>query len=312
MTDLVVGPAPWWLRGAASLVRTLPRGRYRAAQIISTRMRRPFWTTLPSDLGGTQFQCDLDDALMRDAFFIGRYEPQETRVLQHLLHPGMTMLDVGANWGYFTLVGAFLVGQAGRVIAIEADPPAVATLRRNVERNRLAQVTVLGIAASDEPGELAFEPYERHDRRRFGNFGVERVADGEETATAIRVAARPLDDVLDEAGIDRVDVIKMDIEGGEAAGLRGLARRLASGRVDRIVLELHPAALHKLGTSMDAVIAMLRGFGYEGWAIDHSFSANRHAANGNSSVTSLLRPLDAVHDLGDWPHVVWLRAGLAW
>lgn len=312
MPDAVVRPAPWWLRGAASIVRTLPRGRYRAAQIISRRVRRPFWTTLPGDLGGFQFQCDLDDALMRDAFFIGRYEPQETRLLQHLVRPGMTMLDVGANWGYFTLVGAHLVGSAGRVLAIEADPPAVETLRRNIKRNALAQVTVIGIAASDQPGELAFEPYERHDRRQFGNFGVERMADGAESASAIRVPARPLDDVLDEAGIDRVDVIKMDIEGGEAAGLRGLTRRLASGRIDRILLELHPAALQKLGTSMDAVIAMLRGFGYDGWAIDHSSAANQHAVSATSSATSLLTPLDKAHDLGAWPHVVWLRAGLAW
>src|SRR5512142_2823283 len=124
MSERAAGPAPLWIRAAAAMIRRLPAGRYRAAHWIGRRVREPFWAALPADLGSLQFHCDLRDGLMREACLTGRYEPQETALLGRLLAPGMTFVDVGANWGYFTLVGAHLVGRAGRVISVEADPRA--------------------------------------------------------------------------------------------------------------------------------------------------------------------------------------------
>src|SRR3989442_13351056 len=82
---------------------------------IGTRRVDPFWMHLPPDVGELAYACDLRDGLMREVYLTGRYEPQETALLRHLLRPGMTLVDVGANWGYFTLVGAHLVGASGCV-----------------------------------------------------------------------------------------------------------------------------------------------------------------------------------------------------
>src|SRR5258707_10706146 len=127
---------------------------------VARLAQTPFWARLPGDLGDVEFRCDLRDALMREACLIGRYEPQETAILQHVLRPGMTFVDVGANWGYFTLAGAFLVGPTGRVVSVEADPRACWTVQSNLDRNAQGNVALHNIAASDAIGTLHLHSYE--------------------------------------------------------------------------------------------------------------------------------------------------------
>jgi FkbM family methyltransferase len=304
-------PAPLPVRAAAAVIRRLPLGRHRAAMWVADRVRDPFWAELPAPLGSLAFRCDLRDGLMRDAYLTGQYEPQETAIVRDLVRPGMTFADVGANWGYFTLVAAHLVGPSGRVICVEADPRAVSAIRANVQANDLATVTIVGAAATDVPRELRFQPYEPKRGSASGNYGIAQAADGDQRDrdTTVVVHGRPLDDIFDEARLAHIDVLKMDIEGGEAAALRGLTRSFASGRIDHVVLELHPDALEKLGTSMASVCAALEGAGFDGWWIDHSIRSHHRATSASVDVASLLVPLAADADLGSWPHVLWQRRG---
>jgi FkbM family methyltransferase len=297
------------VRVAATMIRRLPMGRHRAAQWVSSRGHLPFWAKLPRLLGSPSFLCDLSDPLMREAYLTGRYEPQETAIIRDLLRPGMTFVDVGANWGYFTLVGAHATGPHGRVVCVEADPDAVRAIRANVEANAFATVRVFGVAATDTPRQLHVKRYEPARATSSGNYGVAQTPTPE--AADVIVAGRPLDDVLDEAAIEHVDVLKMDIVGGEAAALRGLSRRLSDGSIDHIVLEVHPAALAELGTSAAAVCATLQGAGFDGWLIEHSLESHYRAASPNVDVRALLTPLDPARDFGPWPHVLWRRRGLS-
>ena len=308
MTDAPLRDAPPWVIAAAGVIRRLPAGRYRAMNLVARWARDPFWARLPSDLGGIEFRCDLRDALMREACLTGRYEPQETAILRHVLRPGMTFVDVGANWGYFTLVGAHLVGPAGRVVSIEADPRACRTVQSNLDRNGQAHVDLHNVAASDAVGTLRLHQYEAQ-AGESGNFGVGRASNPAGGRT-FDVAARPLDDVLDEHRLERIDLVKMDIEGGEASALKGLDRRLGDGRIDRLLLEIHPHELTQLGSSVDAVLAHMQHHRYEGWKVDHSRATHAVASSGRVDVRTLLTPL-ADRPLGDWPHVLWLREGVA-
>jgi FkbM family methyltransferase len=264
----------------------------------------PFWAYLPADLGSLQFRCDLSDRLMREVCLTGRYEPQETALLQSALGPGTTFVDVGANWGYFTLVAAHLVGPNGRVLSVEADPRACRALRDNIERNGLAYVSVVELAASDAPGTLHLQEYER-SASASGNYGVTRSTTNVRGGRRFEIPARPLDDVLDERGIDRVDLLKMDIEGGEGRALAGLRRTLSARRVGQVLLELHPAHLRDQGTSAEEVMRTLRGHGYRAWKIDHSPAAYRRAAARRMDASSVLAPLADGDDLGSWPHLLW-------
>src|SRR5438309_1583848 len=142
MSEVRLRAAPAWVGAIATVIQHLPAGRYRAANWLGRYRGDPFWARLPPELGGLLFQCDLRDDMMREVCLTGRYEPQETTLLQHILRPGMTFVDVGTNWGYFTLAGAHLVGAGGRVVGVEADPRACRVLRTNLARNTLTQVTV--------------------------------------------------------------------------------------------------------------------------------------------------------------------------
>src|SRR5437867_7825119 len=149
-----------------------------------------FWMRPPQALGGWGFRCDLRDSIAREVCFTGRYEPQETALVRAILRPGMTFLDVGANWGYFTLAAAHLVGETGRVVSLEPDPRLFAVLRANLADNRLGHVVALPVAAAEQPGWLTLAGYDEED----GNFGLSRLVTRAATgARAFRVAARPLD-----------------------------------------------------------------------------------------------------------------------
>lgn len=306
--------APWWIHAAVAVVSRLPVGRYRALSALGRRVRMPFWMRLPSQAGHCLYRCDLRDAIAREVCFTGRYEPQETALLCAMLVPGMTFVDVGANWGYFTLLGAHLVGPGGRVIAVEADPRIYRTLSGNVGQNDLPHVETVhvAVAASD-----AMVTLSGHDERS-DKWGLSRIVEAPEAGmTTFTVAARGLDDILDERGVGDVDVLKMDIEGAEEYALAGMAHGLKRHRYRRVVFEVHPSILAERGRSAWDVLRVLASAGYRGWWIDHSSEATRAAAYGGSSdVARYLRPL-VVEDTGGtwrgdaWPHILWLAPGIA-
>ena len=302
MTETPLRDAPAWVGVAASVIRRLPRGRYRATNWVGRYRTDPFWARMPDDLGPLWFRCDLRDRMMREVCFTGRYEPQETALLQLLLRPGMTFVDVGANWGYFSLAAAGMVGPSGRVVSVEADPRACRTLRANMARNIL-DVAVLEMAASDRSGTLQLQEYEA-DASDSGSYGVAATTTVVEGGRAFTVAARALDDALDDAGVGRIDLLKMDIEGGEARALAGLRRRLADRRIDRILLEVHPNHLRDQGSSAEVVVGELRAQGFNVRTIDHSPSAARRVGAGRLDVTAALAPLTDMTDLGPWPHLL--------
>ena len=304
MPERQLRAAPAWVGAAASLIRRLPRGRYRATNWIGGHRTAPFWARLPSDLGGLLFSCDLRDGIMREVCFTGRYEPQETALLQRILRPGMTFVDIGANWGYFSLAAAHLVGPLGRVVSVEADPAACHALHVNTARNGIHHVIVLQMAASDGPGTVWLQQYEAN-ASDSGNYGVTSTTTVAAHGRRFEVTARALDQVLDDLAVDRIDLLKMDIEGGEARALAGLDRRLGERRITRILLEIHPQHLQDQGSSVEQVVRRLRDYGYRGWTIDHSVAATGRVAAARMDVGTALSPLIDAAELGVWPHVLW-------
>ena len=257
-----------------------------------------------------RFACDLRDGIAREVFFTGGYGPQETALLGAVLRPGGTFVDVGANWGYFTLLGAHRVGSSGRVIALEPDPRLFALLQGNVAENGLRQVAALPIAAAEREGTVTLAG---HDPEQ-GNWGLSSLlADAATAAERFAVRGRRVDEVLDEQGTAQVELLKMDIEGAELLALGGMADGLARGRYRRVLLELHPT-LHPRGAALAGdVAAAFRAAGYRGWSVDHSPAATRRAAYARGvDARAFLRPLVADASSGDdaWPHQLWAAPGV--
>jgi FkbM family methyltransferase len=300
MTD----PAPLWVSLSASAIRTLPFGRYHLANALAKFSPGPFWARLPRDLGGAAFVCDLKDTISREVCFTGRYEPQETQLALRLLKPGMSVVDVGANWGYFSLVSAHLVGPTGRVLALEPHPRLSSMLAENIATNGLSQVQVLPLAAGARSGARAFVGFDEQG----GNWGVSRAARDRESAD-FECPTAALDDLLDARGIDTVDLVKIDIEGAEADAVAGMVRGMTRRRYRNVLLECHPAELTALGVSIEDCQAPLSRAGYRGWHIDHSPAMHRRAAAGDVAVSELLAPIDFARLGADpWPHLLWVAS----
>ncbi len=298
---------PFWVSCSSSAIRRLPFGRYQLAHALGRFAGQPFRAQLPGDLGRLSFICDLRDTIAREVCFTGRYEPQETQLAQALLGPGMVVVDVGANWGYFTLVCAHLVADRGRVIALEPHPRLASMLADNVKENRLPQVAVHRVAAGARSASTAFVGFDE----RGGNWGVSRAAHGSDVAD-FESKTVAIDTFLDECNVGRVDLIKIDIEGAEGDAIRGMADGLVRRRYRYALVECHPAELTRIGTSVAECLRPFRTAGYRGWHIDHSAEMHRRAAFGAVPAAELLAPIDErVLGTDQWPHLLWVAPGEA-
>jgi len=290
---------PWRVRALRAIIRAVPRGRYAALAHLPLDAGR-FEARLATDAGGASFACDLADQIAREACLTGLYEPPVTRVFQQQLRPAGVAIDVGANWGYFTLVAAAAVGPRGRVIALEPDPRQYHALMRNVAANGFAHVDVRHAAASATSGRVTLSGYGETDTNR----GVSTIA-GAAAGSGPRfdVDATTIDELTRD--VRSVDVIKIDVEGAEDLVLQGMRTGLEEHRYRAVLLELHPQALRARGVSAEQCIGLLESHGYRGSTIDASAAAYRRALDPATSAASLLGPLEAWH-ASSWPHLLWL------
>ena len=290
---------PLWLSVSASAVRALPFGRYRAANAIARIPCQPFRARLPRDLGGAAFVCDVRDSIAREAFFTGRYEPQETLIFKRLVDPGSVVVDVGANWGYFTLLAAERAGRNGRVFALEPNPALFERLHANVVQNGFGNVTCLAVAAADQRGEMPFI-----DGGSIGNSGLSRFAPAAAPPDFF-ASTVALDAVLDDAAIERVRLVKIDVEGAESRVLAGMQRGIARRRYEHVLLEFHPWAFERPQAVFERCVEGLRSAGYSGRFIDHTPATHRRAARGTLSLDAIVRPLTPGTRLQAWSHTLW-------
>jgi FkbM family methyltransferase len=295
---------PLWVRAARPLVRTLP-GRYRAIHWMCRGRKDRFIADFRAGRASAlRFVCDLRDGIAREVCFVGGYGPQETRLLHALLEPGMTVADVGANWGYFTLLAASLVGPRGRVLALEPEPRLFELLEENVRLNDLSQVTPLPVAATDRSvATLSLATFDEG----CNNWGVSSIAIPPPGAGRIDVSGCSLDQLAAEHRLATVDLAKIDVEGHELSVLAGMTEGLAGLRYQRLIIEWHPTILPGAQVAIETAFAMLRNAGYRGWWIDHSSEATRAAAYG---APVRLYPVETAAALDAWPHTLWLAAGL--
>lgn len=132
----------------------------------------------------------------------------------YLPKPGDTVIDLGAGLGEESVVFADLVGSSGRVFAIEANPPTCAALQHVVDKNALPQVTVLNLAVYGENTEVEIED--------TGQNYLENTINKASQRPSFRVKARTLDSIVDEFGIEQIDLLKTNIEGAEQFLVQGM------------------------------------------------------------------------------------------
>lgn len=205
--------------------------------------------------------------LVRD----GWYDRNLTDTIGSLLEPGMTFIDVGANFGTYTLIGAAQVGGNGRVLAFEPAPAIAALLSENVTVNGFAAfTTVMRCALGAQEGVQTL--YEFAAQKGSNTLLPEIAKEAEvqlgETVTTREVDCHTLDAVVAAEALERVDLLKIDVEGFEAQVIEGARATIARYR-PRLIVEWHSSFFKDRPEAAQALHGLLTGeLGYRLRRID--------------------------------------------
>lgn len=208
------------------------------------------------------------------------WEPELHAALTRTLEPGACVLDVGAHVGLFTLAAALRIGPTGRVIAFEAAPATVATLRRHVDMNGFGErVEVVSAAVGDVEGEIPFYVGDETMSASITRASLDELRPQRDDAPAfeiqeIRVPALTLDGFCHRRGV-RATCVKIDVEGAELRVLRGAEAILRSSA--EVFCEVHPAQLEAAGGSEDEFVALAARLGRAVLKIDERDDGIYHA-----------------------------------
>lgn len=218
---------------------------------------------------GVTIWADLEHKQWAKVARRGYHELGAERFLFGFLRPGDVVLDVGAHIGMITAVAAKVVGPSGKVYAFEVDEANFAELQRTIKRNHLSNVQSENIALSDKSGTVDFEKPDG----AWGSFEVSKNEGSESDLSRIfgdgatqlySRTATTIDEYLARCSVNRVDLIKVDVDGPELAILKGAIASLERFRPALIV----EAGMFNLrqGVSFDELFEFLTGCGYRVYA----------------------------------------------
>jgi FkbM family methyltransferase len=236
----------------------LPRGRGLMARLTKQIVRQPLpiWVRIEP---GVVLRLSATDMISRMIMETGEWEPATWAAMREDLHPGATFVDVGAHIGICALRAKAIVGPNGRVVAVEPHPDMQRALRENIKASG-ADVIVAPFACADNEMTLALYTGSQSNSGSSSLSKANACTWGAMGAVH-QVLAKTLDSILQQAGIDRVDVLKIDVEGAELAVLQGARGTLARNR-PVLMLELDEILLREMGASIEAVHKLLEPYGY--------------------------------------------------
>jgi FkbM family methyltransferase len=207
------------------------------------------------------YELDPRDLVPLTILRTGEWQPEIWNALTPVLPEGGVLLDVGAHIGYYSMKAAPRVGPMGRVVAFEPNPETLRLLRDNVSANHFANVTVEPIACTDKPATLTLYAAAEANTGASSLSRDNAEISATEKARAFTVQGRPIDDVVRELGLTRVDAIKIDVEGAEVIVLRGAVGTLKRFH-PKVIAEVVPRQLAGFKTTPEDLRALLRDAGY--------------------------------------------------
>jgi len=265
----------------------------------------PKWDFTARTIFGSKISGNTREAVGRYIFYFGIWEPNLTHWMRGRLSPGDVFVDVGANIGYFALLASQLVGDSGKVIAVEALPAIFSALQANLEKNSAHNVRAVNCAvwdreqmitlytnAEDLPGQTTVSP---------------AWANQYHLQTQVRVAAAPLSAILDPQEVRAARLIKIDVEGAEWQVVSGMKSIMPSCRDDvEIALEVNRKALAAEGRSPQDVLDFFDEWGFHPYRIENDYLAERYLYREPP------RPPERVQEiLGDQADIIFSRVDAA-
>lgn len=230
----------------------LDLGRYHFVQAVYNKIR-PHLISDFAIIGEHKMYLDKGDFL--GLSINGVYEEFETKLVKKIIKKGDTVLDLGANIGYYTLIFAKLVGAYGKVFAFEPEPNNFALLKKNIETNGYTNVILVQKAVSNKSGKIKLYLADK-------NLGDHRIFDSQDTRKSIEVDVITLDEYFSDPSIT-INFIKMDVQGVEALVMKGTSLLLQRTNDLTMMVEFAPYLMKRAGTVPKEYLKLLLENGFK-------------------------------------------------
>ena len=283
-------------RRVSSFSRKPAQQKYLA---IARRARRilpalPIPMRLPFGVWWIAERSALDQELMNNSF-----EGSEIEFVQRFLRPGMTVLDVGAHHGLYTLLASKLVGPTGKIIAFEPSPRERRRLLKHIKLNGFRDVQVEPYALGAETGEADLYLADGSD-----DWCNSLRRPQESKGRTARVQIRRLDDIVGQAWLTKVDFVKLDVEGAELDTLKGAAKLLSNAPRPVVLAEVYDIRTRPFGYEAREIVIFLSGLNYHWFALNvdgtlAGISSHLHSYDANLVAVPAERLEDVLKSLGE-------------
>lgn len=256
--------------------RPFPVGK----RIIWNRLLRRFvlWRDIQTEATtrfGARMGVNLADTIQSYIYFFGVWEPAITAYLAKCLKPGDTVIDVGANIGYDTLLASSRVGPTGHVFAIEASPSMVRELQANLALNRVSNVTVVHAAACHDA--TTADVFLHASSNRGGSTIMPGVAARRDTAWEATIPAGPLPALVPPDAVRQARLIKIDVEGAEWPVVQGFAELLPQlAPAAEVLIEVNAEALADHGAEPATLINLFASAGFRPFFIPNGYGVDTY------------------------------------
>ncbi len=264
----------WWRRSFRQLGRytlralPIPGGqKWTLAGIVADRLEYPASPRKIVHMTcGFKMLVDLSESYERRIYYSGLYNPHLTHLFKQFLAPGDTVVDGGANIGYFSLLAAKCVGKDGHVHAFEPIPQTFETLNENIRLNGLSYIHTHRRALAEHTGDLCLEvPTESTTGNTVGRLATVALLGRGPT---VMVPSCTLDEYATHLGLTSIKLVKLDIEGSEVAAIAGMHRLLSERRISYLICELNTFLLDGLGIPYSAMRKALSDHDYRCYYIN--------------------------------------------
>ena len=234
-----------------------------------------------SDFDGCmKMRLRLDEHMQSQIFWYGFYSRDIILLLDRILEPGHVVADVGANIGEISLAAARRVGKTGAVYSFEPMSALFSCLVRNSGMNNLQQVVPVPQGVSAEPGKAMIYAQESRFKDGTTHSGLGTIYPfGDRSIPVEEIELNTLDLYFDKLPIERLDVIKIDVEGAEHDVLRGALHTIHKHR-PYIILELQEETAHSAGNSAEEILSLIASCHYDIYAIGRKAKLSRLTREG--------------------------------
>lgn len=254
-----------------NITRFRPLSRIYRFLYMSLRPKKP---VIIEGEGGKMY-VDFTALSATPSYMFGdKYKPLTRELFRRGIKPGMTVVDLGAHIGYFTLLAAKLVGEQGNVFAFEPAPDTYALLTKNIALNGYDNVVAVQKAVLNKAGQVKLF-LSRYDSMFHNIYGFHN--EGEKF---VLVDAISLDKFLMDKDLS-INFIKMDVEGAEMAALEGMSNLIKRNHNLAIVTEYAPEFLSRASSSPEVFLNKMVNYGFKFYIIheEEQYLERRDAAS---------------------------------